>query len=43
MFDDVKDGWLKLFENVENTLNDVKQVKTAVTAFNTNSVGGVNN
>jgi len=36
MFDDVKDGWLKLFENVENTLDDVKQVKTAVTAFNTN-------
>lgn len=36
MSEDIKDRWSDLFSNVDSTLNAMKQVKTAVTAFNTN-------
>lgn len=36
MSEEIKDNWLALYDNVDVTLNAVKQVKTAITAFNAN-------
>ena len=36
MSEDVKNVWLKLFANTKQTLKKVEEVKSAVTAFNTN-------
>lgn len=36
MSDDVKNAWLDLFAGTKQTLDKVSEVKTAVTAFNTN-------
>jgi len=36
MSEEIKDNWLALYDNVDVTLDAVKQVKTAITAFNTN-------
>lgn len=36
MSEEIKDNWLVLYDNVDVTLDAVKQVKTAITAFNAN-------